>query len=147
MQQAPESHVNPYSLVFPQEVLSGTSRCLPRAQSQQCVDLLSAVLRDERLQCFSQPEGRSQNKKKKGENAAVQGYARLNQAEAALDVMRDFWQQGGEPDDSMFEVLVTLCVRTGEFRKALQVVHAMDKLGRPADKMRIKKVLEEFYRY
>lgn len=27
-----------------------------------------------------------------------------------------------------------------------QVVHAMDKLGRPADKMRIKKVLEEFYR-
>ena len=77
----------------------------------------------------------------------MQGYARLNQAEAALDVMRDFWQQGGEPDDSMFEVLVTLCVRTGEFRKALQVVHAMDKLGRPADKMRIKKVLEEFYRY
>ena len=77
----------------------------------------------------------------------MQGYARLNQAEAALDVMRDFWQQGGEPDDSMFEVLVTLCVRTGEFRKALQVVHAMDKLGRPADKMRIKRVLEEFYRY
>lgn len=28
-----------------------------------------------------------------------------------------------------------------------QVVHAMDKLGRPADKMRIKKVLEEFYRW
>ncbi|DBA92143.1 TPA: hypothetical protein ACH3X1_015865 [Trebouxia sp. C0004] len=79
--------------------------------------------------------------------AIIKGYARLNQAEAALDVMRDFWQQGGEPDDSMFEVLVTLCVRTGEFRKALQVVHAMDKLGRPADKMRIKKVLEEFYRY
>lgn len=60
--------------------------------------------------------------------------------------MRDFWQQGGDPDDSMFEVLVTLCVRTGEFRKALQVVHAMDRLGRYADKMRIKKVLEEFYR-
>lgn len=28
-----------------------------------------------------------------------------------------------------------------------QVVRAMDKLGRPADKMRVKKVLEEFYRY
>ena len=27
-----------------------------------------------------------------------------------------------------------------------QVVRAMDKLGRPADKMRVKKVLEEFYR-
>ena len=51
----------------------------------------------------------------------MQGYARLNKAEAALDVMREFWQQGGEPDDSMFEVLVNLCVRTGEFRKALQV--------------------------
>ena len=50
-----------------------------------------------------------------------QGYARLNNAEAALDVLREFWQQGGEPDDSMFEVLVNLCVRTGEFRKALQV--------------------------
>lgn len=82
----------------------------------------------------------------KTDSLPVQGYARMNQAEAALDVMREFWQQGGEPDDSMFEVLVTLCVRTGEFRKALQVVHAMDKLGRPADKMRIKKVLEEFYR-
>lgn len=52
---------------------------------------------------------------------AWQGYARLNNAEAALDVLREFWQQGGEPDDSMFEVLVNLCVRTGEFRKALQV--------------------------
>lgn len=50
-----------------------------------------------------------------------QGYARLNNAEAALDVLREFWQQGGEPDDTMFEVLVNLCVRTGEFRKALQV--------------------------
>ena len=78
--------------------------------------------------------------------AMWQGYARLNQAEAALDVMREFWQYGGEPDERMFEVLVTLCVRTGEFRKALQVVNAMDKLGRTADKMRIKKVLEEFYR-
>ncbi|KAL3156917.1 hypothetical protein ABBQ38_001179 [Trebouxia sp. C0009 RCD-2024] len=78
--------------------------------------------------------------------ATIKGYARLNNAEAALDVLREFWQQGGEPDDTMFEVLVNLCVRTGEFRKALQVVHAMDKLGRPADKMRIKKVLEEFYR-
>ena len=36
-------------------------------------------------------------------------------------MLREFWQQGGEPDDSMFEVLVNLCVRTGEFRKALQV--------------------------
>lgn len=51
----------------------------------------------------------------------MQGYARLNKAEAALDAMREFWQQGGEPDDGMFEVLVNLCVRTGEFRKALQV--------------------------
>ena len=51
----------------------------------------------------------------------LQGYARLNNAEAALDVLREFWQQGGEPDDTMFEVLVNLCVRTGEFRKALQV--------------------------
>ena len=54
-----------------------------------------------------------------------QGYARLNNAEAALDVLREFWQQGGEPDDSMFEVLVNLCVRTGEFRKALQVSQHM----------------------
>ena len=38
--------------------------------------------------------------------------------------------------------------RTGPLIQQLhvQVVHAMDKLGRPADKMRIKKVLEEFYR-
>ena len=49
-----------------------------------------------------------------------QGYARLNNAEAALDALREFWQQGGEPDNTMFEVLVNLCVRTGEFRKALQ---------------------------
>lgn len=62
--------------------------------------------------------------------AGLQGYCRLNQAQAALDVMREFWQQGGDPDDSMFEVLVNCCVRTGQFKKALQVgPHwtAMDK--------------------
>lgn len=51
----------------------------------------------------------------------LQGYCRLNETTAALDVMREFWQQGGEPDDSMFETLVNSCVRTGEFKKALQV--------------------------
>ena len=55
----------------------------------------------------------------------AQGYARVNNAEAALDAMREFWQQGGNPDDHMFEELVNLCVRTGEFRKALQASNSV----------------------
>lgn len=53
--------------------------------------------------------------------ALIQGYARLRQVEPALALLRDFYQLGGNPDAQMFDTLVDLCMRTGEFKRALQV--------------------------
>ncbi len=35
--------------------------------------------------------------------------------------LQGFWERGGAPDGQMFEVVADLCVRTGEFRRAMQV--------------------------
>jgi pentatricopeptide repeat protein len=53
--------------------------------------------------------------------ALLAGYARRKQTEAALSALQDFVQRGGTPDSIMFDTVVNLCVRTGEFRRAMQV--------------------------
>ena len=52
--------------------------------------------------------------------AVLAGYARRGDAEAALDSLQRFARAGGAPDARMFDTLVDLCVRTGEFRRAMQ---------------------------
>ena len=49
------------------------------------------------------------------------GYARLQDTEAALGTLQAFVGAGGAPDSRMFDTLVDLCVRTGEFKRAMQV--------------------------
>ena len=46
----------------------------------------------------------------------------------ALRVVKKFWELGGMPDQAMFDCIAELCVRTGEFKPALQVSMA-DLLG------------------
>ena len=53
--------------------------------------------------------------------ALLAEYARRRDAEAALSVLRDFCERGGTPDDQMFDTVMDLCMRTGEFRRAMQV--------------------------
>ncbi len=36
-------------------------------------------------------------------------------------MLRDFFERGGTPDDQMFDTVMDLCMRTGEFRRAMQV--------------------------
>lgn len=49
------------------------------------------------------------------------GYARRLDTDAALDTLQRFVGAGGTPDARMFDTVVDLCVRTGEFRRAMQV--------------------------
>ena len=53
--------------------------------------------------------------------AVLAGYARLQDTEAALGTLQAFVGAGGAPDNRMFDTLVDLCVRTGEFKRAMQV--------------------------
>ncbi|KAK9825475.1 hypothetical protein WJX81_008217 [Elliptochloris bilobata] len=78
--------------------------------------------------------------------AVLAGYARLQDTEAALGTLQRFVGAGGEPDGRMFDTLVDLCVRTGEFKRAMQVVRAMERLGAHVDKARIKRTLDAMIR-
>ncbi len=51
----------------------------------------------------------------------MKAYARLNDATAALDLLAEFQQEGGRPDERMISMGVTACVRAGEFKQALKV--------------------------
>ncbi|CAL8460726.1 g257 [Coccomyxa elongata] len=78
--------------------------------------------------------------------ALLAEYARRRDAEAALSVLRDFFERGGTPDDQMFDTVMDLCMRTGEFRRAMQVIRAMERVGQQVDKGRIKRALEDLLR-
>ena len=53
--------------------------------------------------------------------AVLQGYAQRQEVQPALRVVKKFWELGGMPDQAMFDCIAELCVRTGEFKPALQV--------------------------
>jgi pentatricopeptide repeat protein len=53
--------------------------------------------------------------------AMLKAYSRKNDVAAALDLVAEFRQQGGDPDERLISTTVTACVKGGEFRKALQV--------------------------
>ena len=53
--------------------------------------------------------------------ALLAEYARQRDADAALAVLQEFFERGGTPDDQMFDTVMDLCMRTGEFRRAMQV--------------------------
>ncbi len=39
----------------------------------------------------------------------------------ALSALQDFFELGGQPDAQMFDTVLDVCVRTGRFRRAMQV--------------------------
>lgn len=66
--------------------------------------------------------------------AVVTGYARLKLVAPAVQIVRRFNAAGGTPDVQMLDILVDLCVRTGEFKIAMQAVRSMELIGAPVDK-------------
>jgi leucine-rich PPR motif-containing protein len=70
--------------------------------------------------------------------AVVAGYARLKLVQPAVDAVRRFHASGGTPDVQMLDTLVDVCVRTGEFKMAMQAVRAMELLGTEVDKAKYK---------
>lgn len=53
--------------------------------------------------------------------AVLGGYARLSDADAAMDLFQEFQERGGEPDNRLIDVAATACIRAGQFTRALQV--------------------------
>ena len=53
--------------------------------------------------------------------ALIAGYARRKDADLALSALQDFFELGGAPDAQMFDTVLDVCVRTGRFRRAMQV--------------------------
>jgi len=66
--------------------------------------------------------------------AVVTGYARLKLVAPAVQTVRRFNAAGGTPDVQMLDMLVDLCVRTGEFKIAMQAVRSMELIGAAVDK-------------
>jgi pentatricopeptide repeat protein len=66
--------------------------------------------------------------------AVVTGYARLKLVAPAVQTVRRFNAAGGTPDVQMLDILVDLCVRTGEFKIAMQAVRSMELIGAEVDK-------------
>ncbi len=77
--------------------------------------------------------------------AVIGGYSKERDLDAALEVVKLFYQEGGDPDRGMFDSLVELCMRSGEFKRALQVVRTMERFGKSADKRRLKALYKEMY--
>ena len=55
--------------------------------------------------------------------ALIAGYARMRDIDGALATLRKFHSVGGVPDSRMFDVLIDVCIKQGEFKRALQVQH------------------------
>ena len=53
--------------------------------------------------------------------ALIAGYARTRDIDSALAALRTFHSVGGVPDTRMFDVLIDVCIKQGEFKRALQV--------------------------
>lgn len=53
--------------------------------------------------------------------AVIAGYARLRDVDGALATLRAFHAAGGAPDAQMFGVLMDVCIKEGQFKRALQV--------------------------
>lgn len=53
--------------------------------------------------------------------AVIEGYAKQQDADAALAVLKAFFLLGGEADSRMYDIVVDVCVRTHKFQRALQV--------------------------
>ena len=73
--------------------------------------------------------------------AVVTGYVRLKSVNAAVSTVRRFHSLGGQPDAQMLDQLVDLCVRTGEYKVAMQAVRALELVGAEVDKEKYKKYL------
>ena len=66
--------------------------------------------------------------------AVVSGYVRLKLVDPAVQTVRRFNAAGGNPDVQMLDMLADLCVRTGEFKIAMQAVRSMELIGAEVDK-------------
>ena len=75
--------------------------------------------------------------------AVVTGYVRMKMVKSAVDTVRRFHAAGGKPDIQMLDQLVDVCVRTGEYKVAMQAVRAMELIGAQIDKTKYIEIIEK----
>lgn len=94
----------------------------------------------ERAQNFATKCGREPPVEAYG--AVVAGYVRLKLVNPAVDTVKKFHAIGGTPDLQMLDQLIDLCVRSGEFKVAMQAVRAMELMGAELDKGKYRSMVE-----
>lgn len=73
--------------------------------------------------------------------AVVSGYVRMKLVDPAVQTVRRFNAAGGNPDIQMLDMLADLCVRTGEFKIAMQAVRSMELIGAEVDKEKYRNMV------
>lgn len=74
--------------------------------------------------------------------ALVAGYSRLRLVEQAVGAVRRYHAAGGSPDVRMLQSLADVCVRTGEYKVAMQTVRALELLGHPVEKDKYRALVQ-----
>lgn len=75
--------------------------------------------------------------------AVVSGYVRLKLVRPAVETVRKFHGLGGTPDIQMLDQLIDLCIRTGDYKVAMQAVRAMELVGIEVDKTKYKALIQQ----
>ncbi|CAG9466865.1 unnamed protein product [Pedinophyceae sp. YPF-701] len=122
-----------------ERLLCTMMHCYARAGAMSRAEKLMGRLDD--LDARRRPSGAAwQRTKLKAFAILIGGYCNVQDVDKALDATKRLYEDGLEPDDAIFSQLMDLFVRTGEWRRALQVVGAMERVGVAADKKRIREL-------
>lgn len=78
--------------------------------------------------------------------AVMSGHARRRDFASATKALQRFVDAGGNPNSRMYNTLVDIAMRTGDYKKALQVVRKMEKRGHSLDRSRFKNLFAELCR-
>eukprot|EP01026_Neomeris_dumetosa_P050391 TRINITY_DN4417_c0_g1_i2.p1 TRINITY_DN4417_c0_g1~~TRINITY_DN4417_c0_g1_i2.p1 ORF type:complete len:628 (+),score=66.31 TRINITY_DN4417_c0_g1_i2:108-1991(+) len=78
--------------------------------------------------------------------ALLQGYAKINQVDQAMNVLQWFLSEGGDPDGLMFEQIVEACLRNGKFKEAQQVIRALQLANKQIDREKYMQLIERVQR-
>ena len=73
--------------------------------------------------------------------SVLTGYVRLTQAREAFQFVRRYHAAGNTPDKRMLGELADVCVRSGEYKLAMQSVRALELLGVDVDRTKYRELM------
>eukprot|EP01025_Chloroclados_australasicus_P007019 TRINITY_DN12235_c0_g1_i1.p3 TRINITY_DN12235_c0_g1~~TRINITY_DN12235_c0_g1_i1.p3 ORF type:complete len:203 (+),score=27.23 TRINITY_DN12235_c0_g1_i1:1-609(+) len=78
--------------------------------------------------------------------ALIYGYGKSLNINKAVDTLRWFLSEGGQPDQVMFEYVVELCLRFNKFKQAQQIVRVMKLMNVDLDKSEYQSMVDRVSR-